>query len=472
MPKFKYVATNDSGKVVRGTTFAETPEQAEADLRSQRLYDVSVELEGKGAGRKGGGKANNQVPAASGTAPVASYGDPPPYAQQSGIPPMGYGAIPSFYPAEETPSASPPAAAREKKKSFWQIEITQKKVPKTDIMNFSRQLASFIRAGIPILEAIDTFASEARNTTFKDALNDIRVRLIEGDTFSTGVAAQGKIFPRFYVDMLRAAELTGRLDSVLDQLSKYIERDLEARRKIRGAMIYPALIGVMSVGTVILLATFVLPRFKTFFESLNAKLPLTTRMVLASGAFVGHWWWALLTGLGVLIISLALTLNSEWGRRKKDQLLLKIPVLSDVVRFAIIERFCRVLAAMVRAGVPLPEALLVVSESTKNRVYEEALDAVRAEMLEGGGIAGPIQRSALFPAAVTQMVRVGEDTGTLDTQLETASSFYEQELDYKIKKLTTLFEPAMIVFMGLIVGFVAIALISAMYGIFRQVQIS
>ena len=150
---------------------------------------------------------------------------------------------------------------------------------------------------------------------------------------------------------------------------------------------------------------------------------------------------------------------------------IKLPVVSDVVRFAIVERTCRILASMVKAGVPLPDAMVVVAESAGNKVYERALGKVRAAMLEGEGIATPITRTNLFPAAVTQMVRVGENTGTLDVQLETAAAFYEQELDYKIKKLTTLFEPAMIIFMGLVVGFVAIALVSAMYGIFRQVKI-
>jgi type IV pilus assembly protein PilC len=151
--------------------------------------------------------------------------------------------------------------------------------------------------------------------------------------------------------------------------------------------------------------------------------------------------------------------------------MLKLPVAADVVRHAIVERVCRILASMVTAGVPLPDAMVVVAESARNKVYEQALFKVREAMLEGEGIAGPIQRSNLFPRAVTQMVRVGEATGTLDTQLETAAAFYEQELDYKIKKLTALFEPAMIIFMGVLVGFVAIALVSAMYGIFGQVNI-
>ena len=358
-----------------------------------------------------------------------------------------------------------------KKKSILQFEITKKKVPRQDIMNFSRQLAAFIRAGIPILEAIDTFAEEVGNRTFKEALVEIGAALRRGETFSAAVAAHGSAFPRFYVDMLRAAELTGRLDSVLDQLSKYIERDLEAKRKIRSAMTYPALIGVMSIVTVAILSVFVLPRFKTFFQSFNAKLPLPTRMVLAAGSFVGNWWWALLLGAGVLALAIVVTLRTAAGRSGLDKAILKLPVVADVVRYAIVERFCRILASMVKAGVPLPDAMIVVAESTRNKVYEQALVKVREAMLEGEGIAGPIARSHLFPSAVTQMVRVGENTGTLDDQLATAAAFYEQELDYKIKKLTTLFEPAMIIFMGIIVGFVAIALVSAMYGIFRQVKV-
>jgi type IV pilus assembly protein PilC len=358
-----------------------------------------------------------------------------------------------------------------KKKSIWQFEVTKKRVPRADLMNFSRQLAAFIRAGIPILEAIDTFAQEASNRTFKEALLDIGASLSQGETFSAAVAVHGKTFPSFYVDMLRAAELTGRLDSVLDQLSRYIERDLEAKRKIRAAMTYPALIGAMSLVTVGILSVFVLPRFKTFFEGFHAKLPLPTRMVLAAGGFVGNWWGALLVGGAFFVTVIVGALKTASGRIWLDKTLLKLPVVSDVVRYAIVERFCRILASMVKAGVPLPDAMIVVSETTRNKVYERAIVKVREAMLEGEGIAAPITRTQLFPSAVTQMVRVGENTGTLDTQLETAAAFYEQELDYKIKKLTTLFEPAMIIFMGLVVGFVAIALVSAMYGIFRQVNL-
>jgi type IV pilus assembly protein PilC len=356
-------------------------------------------------------------------------------------------------------------------RSFLKFEITKKKVPKQVIMQFSRQLSAFIQAGIPILEALDIFADETDNKTFRVALTEIGDALRGGEHFATAVSTQSRVFPRFYVDMLNAAELTGRLDSVLNQLSSYMERDLLARQKIKSALAYPLIIGGMSIVTVLILTVFVLPRFEVFFKSFNAKLPLPTRIVLVGAGFVGHWWWAIagaMVLLGCLIIP---GLKTRPGRRFKSRLLLRIPVIKEVARFSIIERFCRILSSMVLAGVPLPDAMIVVSEATRNTVYQQALDSVRREMLEGEGIAGPINRTELFPTAVTQMVRVGEATGTLDAQLATAAAFYEQELDYKVKKLTALFEPMMIIGMGLIVGFVAIALVSAMYGIFNQVKV-
>jgi type IV pilus assembly protein PilC len=356
-------------------------------------------------------------------------------------------------------------------KSLLKFEVTKKKVPKQIVMQFSRQLSAFIRAGIPILEAIDIFADETDNKVFRVALTEIGNSLRGGEHFSGAVSAQRHVFPKFYVDMLHAAELTGRLDSVLNQLSTYMERDLLARQKIKSALAYPVIIGAMSVVTVLILAVFVLPRFEVFFKSLNAKLPLPTRVVLVSSGFLGHWWWAI-GGTGLLLgLTTFRLLKTGWGRRFKSSLVLKIPVIQEVARFSIIERFCRILSSMVLAGVPLPDAMVVVTEATRNTVYQRALERVRMEMLEGEGIAGPITRSELFPTAVTQMVRVGEATGTLDTQLATAASFYEQELDYKVKKLTALFEPMMIIAMGVVVGFVAIALVSAMYGIFNQVKV-
>jgi type IV pilus assembly protein PilC len=302
-------------------------------------------------------------------------------------------------------------------------------------------------------------------------LSDIEDGLRGGDRFSDCVDRHPKVFPEFYRGILRSAELTGELDTVLSQLSDYLERDLEARRKIKSALMYPAIVALMSLGTVAVLAGWVLPKFKEFFASLDAELPLATRALLAMTDFMTQFWWVLLGGaVGAAVLGFLFVRTSP-GRLFRDRLLLRLPVIGDTIRHALIERFCRILASMVSAGVTLPQALSVASDSLRNRVYTGGLAHVQEQMLEGEGIAGPLAESNLFPPTAVRMVRVGEDTGTLDTQLGVAATYYERELDHKIKKVTTLIEPAVIIFMGLLVGFVAIALVSAMYGIFRQVNL-
>ena len=186
--------------------------------------------------------------------------------------------------------------------------------------------------------------------------------------------------------------------------------------------------------------------------------------------FRSEWWWAVLGGAATLTLLVLLALQSGAGRYVWDRSLLSLPVIGKTVRFALVERFCRVLASMAAAGVPLPEALDVATESVRNRVFVRSLARVNQEMLEGHGLAVPLSRTRLFPGTAVRMIRVGEETGTLEQQLEVAAGYYEGELDYKLKKLTALFEPAIIVAVGLVVGFVAVAMVSAMYGIFGQVR--
>lgn len=353
-------------------------------------------------------------------------------------------------------------------KGILQLELTRKKIPREEIMHLSRQLASFIRAGIPILDAIQVIAEETGNAVLRKVLLDVGDALRGGAPFADAIAAHREMFPPYYAGILRSAEMTGRLDTVLEQLSRYMERDLEARKKIRSAMAYPAVILVMSVVTVAILTAFVLPRFRRFFESLDAELPVPTRILLNVANTLSDLWFVFLGGIVALILGIYSYFRTARGREVRDRMLLRFPVAGDIVRYAVIERFTRILGSMAQAGVPLPEGLRIAGEGSNNRVYEGALVGVREEMVAGEGLARPLARTGLFPPSVIQMVRVGEDTGTLDQQLEQAARFHEVELDYKIKRMTTLFEPAVIVFMGLIVGFVAVALISAMYGIFRQ----
>lgn len=357
------------------------------------------------------------------------------------------------------------------KKSILQYEISGPRIKREEIMHLSRQMAAFLHAGLPILDAVHSIGAESENSSVRRMMNDIEDGLRTGERFSDCLDRYPRVFPAFYRGIVRSAELTGELDTVLARLAIYLERDLEARRKIKSALLYPSAVAVLSLVTVVVLAVYVLPQFRTFFASLNAKLPWPTRALMAFTNFLGEWWWALLGG-GTLIVLLAwVALRSERVRYLRDALYLRVPVLGETIQYALVERFCRVLASMVAAGVNLPEALRVSTESLRNRVFIARLTGVSEAMLEGQGLAAPLSRTKLFPGTATQMLRVGEETGSLDSQLEVTAQYYEVELDYKIKKLTALFEPAVIIFMGLIVGFVAVALVSAMYGIFSQVKV-
>lgn len=358
-----------------------------------------------------------------------------------------------------------------RRRRLSEIEVTRKKVKPVALMHFSRHLATFVRAGVPLLEALNTLQEEVSDKALRNVVLGIADALRRGETLTEATATYADVLPPFYVGVLRSAEVTGRLDDVLEQLSGYLERDLDAKRKIRSALAYPAVILVMAIVTVIVLAGFVLPRFKTFFTSFDAELPLATRMLLAVTDFVTAWGIVLAGGMVLGVVVLALLARTGSGKMARDRILLRIPVVKEVVQYAVTERFCRLLGSMVQVGVPLPDAMTIAGEGVHNRVYEKRIATVRDAMLRGEGLVEPITRTGLFPRSATLMMRVGEDTGTLDAQLEVTARFFEQELGYKIKNLTTLFEPAVIVFMGFVVGFVAIAMVSAIYGIYNQVEI-
>ncbi len=357
------------------------------------------------------------------------------------------------------------------KRNILKFEITKKIVPRKEVMNFSRQLAVFMKAGIPIMESLEVILEETNGKMLRVVLIDMIDSLRNGDTFAAAAAAHPEAFPTYYVGILESAELTGNLDEVLEQLADYMDRDLKARGKITSALIYPAVVAVMSVVTVLILTVVVLPRFVVFFKSLNAKLPLATRLMLGFSSFVGKWWYVIVAVLLILVATFITMRRNSKGRAVLDSWLLRLPVVGDITRTSILERTMRILSSMLRAGVDLPRSMAVTAEAANNAVYRRALETIRDEMMEGQGLATPLARTGLFPGAARQMLRVGEETGTLDAQLEVAAAYYSRELETKVDRATSLFEPAIIVIMGVVVGFVAVALISAMYGIYNQVQV-
>jgi len=351
------------------------------------------------------------------------------------------------------------------KKGFAEIEISPERVPRQEVMHFSRQIAAFVRTGIPIIDAVAVVEDSTGNKRFKAILADVREQLEAGVPFSEALAPHEAVFPSYYLGILRSAELTGQLDTVLDQLSSYIERDLAARARIKAALTYPAAVFVLSIVTMVVMVTVVLPKFVDFFDDVGSDLPLPTRMLLGfSSAFTNYWWVFLLVIVALVAAHIAIGRN-ESTRLSRARMVMGLPVIGEIVQFTAVERFCRIVAAMMRAGVPLPETMSAAIDASSNPLFQKQLREARDEMLEGDGIAMPLERTGLFPPAALQMIRVGEETGTLDQQIDSAASFYETENEFRLKRLTDLFEPAVIIFMGAVVGFVAVALISAMYGV-------
>lgn len=356
------------------------------------------------------------------------------------------------------------------KKGLSKIEISPERVPRQEVMHFSRQIAAFVRTGIPIIDAVQIVEDGTANKRFKQILTDIREQLGGGVPFSEALTPHESVFPPYYLGILRSAELTGQLDTVLDQLAIYIERDMETRSKVKSALTYPAVVMVMSVITMLVMVSFVLPRFVEFFKELDSKLPLPTRMLLGFADFFSNFWWAVLLAIVAFVGFNLYSTRNERLRLIRARSMLRLPVIGPILEYSAVERFCRIIAAMLRAGVPLPETMAAAIESTNNPVFVDRLRGARDEMLEGEGVAGPLARTEVFPAAALQMIRVGEETGTLDAQIESAANYYGRETEYKLKRLTDLFEPAVVIFMGFVVGFVAVALISAMYGVLQGVR--
>jgi type IV pilus assembly protein PilC len=358
----------------------------------------------------------------------------------------------------------------EEKRGAMSFELTKEKVKKKELMHFTRQLAVFVKAGIPITEAMEIIGDETPDVALQRTISHMVEDLRNGGTLSGAAGKHPEAFPKYYIGILSSAELTGKLDETLESLAGYLERELETRSKVVSALSYPGVVMVLALFTVAVLAGYVLPQFKPLFEELNADLPFATRALLFVATLFSTLFYIPLSVFALFMGWILWMFRSESGRGFKDRLVLKLPIIRGIVEYAILERFCRILGAMIRAGVPLPDAMKTTTDATSNTVFRERLAEAQVEMLEGAGFAKPLARTELFPGAARQMFKVGEETGTLDQQLEVASLYFDRELESRIKKFTTMFEPLMIVLVGIVVGFVAVALVQAMYGVLNGVK--
>jgi type IV pilus assembly protein PilC len=343
------------------------------------------------------------------------------------------------------------------------------KVRNTEVYLFCRQMAAFVRAGVPITDGIRLIGEEA-SPGFSVALGAIVEDLDRGLSLSAALQKHPKVFNRLFIDMIHAAEMSGNLDGVLLQVAAYMQRAESALKKLRNAMIYPAIVMVLAIVVSTILVVFVLPQFVILFDAFHADLPLPTKMLIAVGKF-GKEYPLFIVG-GVLAVGLFVfaALKTPAGRTARDRLILKTPVIGPIVLYAVVERFCRTLATMLSAGIPIGQTFDVAIASTGNIRFQKGLQAVRERMISGDGFSAPLASTELFPRMMLRMIRVGEETGTLDHQLQQVAEYYAEENDFKIGNMIKMIEPAMVIAVALVVGFIGVAVISPMYGILSQVK--
>ena len=338
------------------------------------------------------------------------------------------------------------------------------------VVMFCRQLATFVRVGIPVTTAVTTIGEQSGAARMRAACSAMVADLARGASLSEALDLHPAVFPALMVDMVRAAEVSGDLDAVLGQAGRHIEREAAARRRIRAAMTYPAVVLAMAMLIAVGMVAFVMPQFRDLFREYHAGLPAAVRLMLGiSDTLRDH---AVVIALGALVAVLVLgrVLRTDSGRTARDRLVLRLPLVGRMARAAAVERFCRTLSDMLVAGVPITQIFPVIISTTGNRVYRRALRDVAAQMTVGDGFSRPLRSTGLFPPMVTQMIRVGEETGTLDVHLAEASQMYGEELEYRIKRLTAVAEPVLIVGVATMVGFLAVSMVSAIYSLAGAVR--
>jgi type IV pilus assembly protein PilC len=362
------------------------------------------------------------------------------------------------------------ADAAERSNGKRQLFSIGKSIKPPVVLAFTRQLASFLEAGIPVIDALEVVATQTGSSAMRIVVEDIRDAILRGTSMVDAIGAHPKVFPAYYRSMIVSAEYTGNLDGVLNQLASYLERDISARRQVKSALTYPTMVLIVASLAMTAMAVYVLPKFTMLYRNLGAKLPLPTRMLIAFTDFMSKAWPMLFGIVSIALIGSVFFLGGRRGKARRDAVMMKTPLIGRLFHMISLERFCRVLSALATAGVPLPEAIGVSADSTNNSLFRRRMADVRDTLIRGGGISEPMAETGLFPIAAKQMIQVGEKTGSLGRQMNKAASYYEREVSFTMKRTTELFEPMVILAVGLIVGFVAVAQVSAMYSIFGKVK--
>jgi len=332
------------------------------------------------------------------------------------------------------------------------------KVGDRDLAVVTRQLATMIDAGLPLVQCLDILAQQQEKKIFQKALHDIRMAVEGGSTFSASLKRHPKIFSTLYTNMVEAGEAGGILDTILNRLAAYIEKAMALKKRVKTAMFYPSTIVTVAVVVVIFLLMYVIPTFEQLFEGFGATLPLPTVIVLEASRIVRAYLLVMLAGLVAAVVGLRFYYRTPGGKMAIDKLLLRLPVFGPLIRKVAVAKFTRTLGTLVSSGVSILEGLDITARTAGNKVVEEAVLKARTTIAQGKTIAEPLQASGVFPLMVVQMIAVGEQTGALDRMLNKIADFYDEEVDVAVAGLTALLEPLLVIFLGVIIGGVVIAM--------------
>ena len=336
---------------------------------------------------------------------------------------------------------------------------------------FTRQFSVMIDAGLPLVQCLEILASQQENKTFQKVLTNTRASVEGGSTLSTAMKQSPKVFDALYTNMVEAGETGGILDTILQRLSGYIEKNVKLQRAVKSALVYP--VGVLTIAAlvIILLLWKVVPIFATLFAGLGVNLPLPTRIVIGLSNLIGSWFGLLfVAGFVGIVLGLKAWYGTPGGKLAMDALILKLPVIGILMRKIAVARFTRTLGTLISSGVPILEGLDITAKTAGNAVVEQALTKVRRSLEEGKSLTEPLKDSQVFPGMVTQMIAVGEQTGAMDAMLQKIADFYEEEVDAAVKDLLTALEPVMIVFLGVVVGGVVISMYLPLFSLIGKLS--
>ena len=350
-----------------------------------------------------------------------------------------------------------------KKDSILAMSVLKKKVTAKDLAQFCQQLSTMIDAGVSLLSSLEILQYQTDNPTLKSVLAKVKEDLKQGNAFSESLSSHPKIFNVMMVKMVEAGEHGGVLDEIFLRLAEHYQKEHDLNEKIRGAMTYPVVVLIAAFLAMFLMLTFVLPRFALILNEMAMELPLPTMVILTVSTFTQRFWYLVLLFTGLTVFMVYRYTRTTRGKQYYDRIKLKFPVFGDLTLKIITVRFCHILGLLLAGGVPVLHALEVARNTTDNYVFECLLDETREVVRDGQSMSIPISEARLFPPMVAQMIKVGEETGTLDNLLLKAGAFYQKEVDNKVAKLSILLEPIMIIFLGGIVGFLVLAIMLPMF---------